>query len=72
MFDVFFSVSHGFSVDFPFVQFSISTPALVVLAIAFVAFKVAKVVKARKANAAYVPEMPAWDSVEGDPFNWAN
>ena len=52
-------------------KFSISTPALVVFAVAFVAFKVSKFIKARKASAVSVP---AWDATpslfDTDPFAW--
>ena len=68
MFDIYFNINHGFIVDFPFMKFDISTPALITLGVAIVAFKVAKFIKARKSNT------PAWDATpslfDTDPFAW--
>lgn len=69
MFDIFFSVNHGLSVDFPFLSLSISTPALVVALVLVVAVKVAKVVKARKSEPSFSVATSDWDA-EPTPFSW--
>ena len=70
-FDIYFSVSQGFAVDFPFVKFNISTPALVLALVAVVTLKVAKVIKSRKSDK---PAVPAWDETPSlfstDRFAW--
>ena len=65
MFDVFFSVSHGFDLDFPFIQLSISTPALVVGLVSLVALRVVKFVRARK-----VEQVSEWETSEPSVFDW--
>lgn len=47
-FDIYFSVEHGFIIDFPFLDFKLSTAAIAVIATAVIALRVRKVLKNRK------------------------
>lgn len=42
-FDVYFSMSHGLEIDFPFFGMTVSTSALAVVALAVIALRVRKV-----------------------------
>jgi hypothetical protein len=43
MFDIYFSLVHGFEIDFPFLSFWIPTQTVAFLIIAFVALRIRKV-----------------------------
>lgn len=68
-FSVYYSVSNGFEIDFPFFQMTISTAALVVIASAVVALRIAKVIRSRK-SVAQVSEPVEWEISEPSPFSW--
>ena len=43
MFDIYFSLAHGFEIDFPFLAFWLPTEAVAVLTIAVIALRIRKV-----------------------------
>jgi hypothetical protein len=43
MFDIYFSLAHGFEIDFPFVSFWLSSEAFVISAVVVIALRIRKV-----------------------------
>lgn len=43
MFDIYFSLAHGFEIDFPFVSFWLSTQAFVLISVLVIALRIRKV-----------------------------
>lgn len=48
MFDIYFSTSHGFEIDFPFLHFWISTPTVALIFVSALALKIRNYNNSRK------------------------
>jgi hypothetical protein len=70
-FDIYFSLAHGFEIDFPFLNLWLSTESIAVLTVAVIALRVRKVLRDRKRVS--IPLISKTDLANefGDDFDWS-
>lgn len=71
MFDIYFSLAHGFEIDFPFLNLWLSTESVVATLCVVIALRIRKVMRDR--NRVSVPLISQSDLVNefGDDFDWS-
>lgn len=69
-FDIYFSLAHGFEIDFPFLNLWLSTESIAVIALAVIALRIRKVIRDR--NRVSVPLISQSDLANefGYDFDW--
>ena len=69
MFDIYFSLAHGFEIDFPFVSFWLSTEVVVATLCVVIALRIRKVLRDRKRVA--VSKVSANDFSNDFDIDWS-
>lgn len=72
-FDIYFSINHGFEIDFPFFGMTLSTPAIAVIALSVVALRTRKILRDRnRVSVSKVSETNFTNEFENDfDIDWS-